>query len=150
MKKRGQIWSSLLILGLLSMYQFSFAQEENFNLPGDERRSESRRTQTGLEGEYMNDSYTTEPKKKEDKSAHQKVSTSSYNDASEVNRENGPTTPDTHLENPPQVQNQPASSTGQKRNESQVQPEEQQDESVLSFNVLYYMIQKFKFSDVIE
>ncbi|MDX1627414.1 MAG: hypothetical protein R3345_01875 [Fulvivirga sp.] len=120
--------SSMLWIGAPLMAQeegFSFPREEN-----DDNRIERSGSNTVVTGEGLNiHPVEKESSKRSDvKNKSQKENNSSKKTAN---------------------QNQANSNTSEKKSNNESTTKEK-DDSVLSFNFLYYMIQKFKFSDVVD
>ncbi len=138
MKTRGHI-AVFVAISILCLYAPTYAQEDGFSMPNVDREPSSN---TSTAGEGSRSGYTIDPVKK---SAERNGADKKYVSPKKA-EEKKPE--ENKSEIGPQAKPQQGDKTSNTNNTSK-KPEED-PEDVLSFNVLYYMIQKFKFSDVID
>lgn len=133
MKNRGHI-AVLVAVSTLCLYAPSYAQEDGFSMPNVDREPVSN---TSTAGEGTRSGYTIDPVKKsvESKGAAKK-------DFTPKKEEKKP-----EIKTPEFL---PEEKTKENKKDSGAKKSDEEAEDVLSFNLLYYMIQKFKFSDVID
>jgi len=143
MKTRGHILGSLLLVGTMTIFQVTYAQEEGFNMPTSERDTESSAINRTTSGEYNSRAvYATEPGKK---SNDKKKAENKETDGVKEEQKTVEAKPQTKQPQSKKTEKEPSANP-----DNSPKNQEESDDSVLSFNFLYYMIQKFKFSDVID
>lgn len=138
MKTRGHI-AVLVAISILCLYAPTYAQEDGFSMPNVEREPAS---STSTAGEGSRNGYTIDPVKKSAERNGADKKDVSPKKTEEKKAE------DKRSEISPQTKSQQGEKTSNANNTSKKPEEDAED--VLSFNLLYYMIQKFKFSDVID
>ena len=135
MKNRGHI-AVLVAISIFCLCAPTYAQEDGFSMPNVDQEPAS---SPSTAGEGTRSGYTIDPVKKsaESKGADKR-------DISPKKEEKKP-----EIKTPEFRPDQKSKAENNNNKESEAKKQEE-GEDVLSFNLLYYMIQKFKFSDVID
>jgi len=137
MKMVGHILGSLLFTGFLFLITNSYAQYDPTNASGPNHQPEIITDQPQESNELL---LENQPSLYNDDDSRERVKTEAT--GTELNTAKDIVTP--------QVEIQKTESTSERRLKEKKQETNNTDDSVLSFNFLYYMIQKFKFSDLEE
>ncbi|MEP2773524.1 MAG: hypothetical protein ABJH05_15335 [Fulvivirga sp.] len=137
MKTRGHI-AVLVAISILCLYAPTYAQEDGFSMPNVDREPASN---TSTAGEGSRSGYTIDPVKK----SAERIGADKKDVAPRKVEDKKPE----ELKSETRSQEKPQGEKTSNPSNTSKKPDEDA-EDVLSFNLLYYMIQKFKFSDVID